>query len=605
ITQHTPNMEGDKWTHCDNSTNAFKLLLLSANLCSDATFYVRYDADILKWVAKGDASESAIVKFVQGYQDLDAFRAANRRKVGIPFNSINKYMVSINSIGDASAGEHLLTIKGAPERIFDRSKFVIDEQGKKVAMDAEHRKKFEGLNETLGKRGERVIAFAELALPAAEYGADYEFDAESDIPNFPMDGLTLIGLISMIDPPRDTVRSAIVDCHTAGVQVFMVTGDHPITALAISKSLGLVTQPTAEELKAEGKEVPENYYGAIAVHGTDLAKFTQEQWDNVLKHKEIVFARTQPQQKQDIVRQLTALGHICAMTGDGVNDAPALKAAHVGVAMGSGAQVAKEAAQIVLLKDDFSNIVDGIREGRTIFDNMKKTVFYIMISNIPELIPFLAFIIFKIPLAISTIVILVVALGTDILPCISLAYEEPEETIMLRKPRGPDAHLASGRDIVAFDLVLGMLLAYAEMFAFCFSFDADGFTVDTLRGAGPEYSLPESEISGDQKLFFQNWCAGNKKFIDAGGNSTDFSSCSDYRATALNRAQASAFLAVIYGQIASLIARLSSKGTSFTWFRLTHNNWLFYAIIFEIALALIIVLVPKLNSLGFGMEPPD
>ena len=243
--------------------------------------------------------------------------------------------------------------------------------------------------------------------------------------NFSTDGLVFVGFLALIDPPREGVKESIVKCHEAGIKVFMVTGDHPTTAHAIAKSLNLITADTQAELNEKGIVLPEGErVKSIVVKGTDLLDFDDAKWDFVLSHEEIVFARTMPQQKQDIVQHLSKLDYVTAMTGDGVNDAPALKAANVGIAMGSGAAVAKEAGQIILMNDNFASIVDGIREGRLIFENLKKCICYVLASNIPELIPFLLFIIIRIPLAIETIMIILIDVGTDICPAIALAYEE-------------------------------------------------------------------------------------------------------------------------------------------------------------------------------------
>lgn len=175
---------------------------------------------------------------------------------------------------------------------------------------------------------------------------------------------------------------------------------------------------------------------AVVVTGLQLAKMTDHELIDILKFEEIVFARTSPQQKLVIVEGFQKLGYIVAVTGDGVNDSPALKKANIGVSMGiTGSDVSKQAANMILLDDDFSSIVVAIEEGRTIFDNLKKSICYTLSSKLPEMMPFLAFVVLDVPLALSAITILCIDLGTDVIPAISLAYEFPESDIMLRKPR--------------------------------------------------------------------------------------------------------------------------------------------------------------------------
>merc|ERR1712227_508880 len=227
--------------------------------------------------------------------------------------------------------------------------------------------------------------------------------------------------------------------------VIMVTGDHPITAKAIARSVGIISEgtETVEDIAARKNidvaDVNPREAKACVVHGMDLRDMTPAQIDDILVyHTEIVFARTPPQQKLIIVEGCQRMGAIVAVTGDGVNDSPALKKADIGVAMGiAGSDVSKQAADMILLDDNFASIVTGVEEGRLIFDNLKKSIAYTLTSNIPEISPFLMFMVLSIPLPLGTITILCIDLGTDLVPAISLAYERAETDIMKRKPRDP------------------------------------------------------------------------------------------------------------------------------------------------------------------------
>ena len=219
--------------------------------------------------------------------------------------------------------------------------------------------------------------------------------------------------MSMIDPPRDGVPKAVAKCRSAGIKVIMVTGDHPITAVAIARSVGIISEnsETVQEIaEREGLDVSQinlRRAKAAVVTGTELRNLTPDQLDTILaSHPEIVFARTSPQQKLLIVEGCQRLGHVVAVTGDGVNDSPALKRADIGVAMGiAGSDVSKQAADMILMDDNFASIVTGVEEGRLIFDNLKKSIAYTLTSNIPEISPFLFFIIADVPLPLGTITI--------------------------------------------------------------------------------------------------------------------------------------------------------------------------------------------------------
>jgi sodium/potassium-transporting ATPase subunit alpha len=224
------------------------------------------------------------------------------------------------------------------------------------------------------------------------------------------------------------------------VKVIMVTGDHPLTAVAIANQVGIVKHPLrsvmAAEMGCKEEEVEEKFVLAIVVTGRELISFDDDDWKRVLSKEEIVFARTTPEQKLAIVEHLQAMGHIVAVTGDGVNDAPALKKADIGVAMGiNGSDVARGAGTIVLMDDDFSSIVVGIREGRLLFDNIMNTIAYTLTHLWPEVMPTLLNIAFDLPLAMASLPVLGIDCGTELAPAIALAYEKAEDDVMLRKPR--------------------------------------------------------------------------------------------------------------------------------------------------------------------------
>ncbi|KAG8231998.1 hypothetical protein J437_LFUL010258 [Ladona fulva] len=428
----------------DRTSPGFKALARIATLCNRAEFKGGQEGvPILKKEVNGDASEAALLKCMElALGDVLSIRKRNKKVCEIPFNSTNKYQVSIHETEDPNDPRHLLVMKGAPERILDRCSTIFI-NGKEKVLDDEMKEAFNNAYLELGGLGERVLGFCDFMLPSDKFPLGFVFDC--DDPNFPISNLRFVGLMSMIDPPRAAVPDAVAKCRSAGIKVIMVTGDHPITAKAIAKSVGIISEGNetvediAQRLNIPVSEVNPREAKAAVVHGSELRELSSDQLDEILRHHtEIVFARTSPQQKLIIVEGCQRMGAIVAVTGDGVNDSPALKKADIGVAMGiAGSDVSKQAADMILLDDNFASIVTGVEEGRLIFDNLKKSIAYTLTSNIPEISPFLLFILADVPLPLGTVTILCIDLGTDMLPAISLAYEEAESDIMKRRPRNP------------------------------------------------------------------------------------------------------------------------------------------------------------------------
>ncbi|KAM8701649.1 hypothetical protein ACLKA7_005522 [Drosophila subpalustris] len=272
------------------------------------------------------------------------------------------------------------------------------------------------------------------------------------------------------------------------------------TAKAIARSVGIITKPTAEDLaKKRGlpiSEIDPRQASAIVVNGGELLEMKAEDLDAIIyHHNEIVFARTSPQQKLLIVEACQRRGEIVAVTGDGVNDSPALKRADIGVAMGiTGSDVSKQAADMILLDDNFASIIVGIEEGRLIFDNLKKSIAYTLTSNLPEITPFLFFMMFDIPLALGTIAILCIDIGTDMMPAISLAYEKAESDIMTRMPRDPfEDRLVNKKLIIMAYLQIGTIQTVACFFTFFAIMAEHGFPPSVLLGIRHDWDSKDVE----------------------------------------------------------------------------------------------------------------
>ena len=379
-------------------------------------------------------------------------KAAQSRRLWsseIAFDADRKRM----SVTVEQGEERALYCKGAPEAVLPLcTHLLLDSQI--VELDSAQRGQWIAAQEAMADQGLRVLALAYKQLARDEAPAEQ--------------ALILCGLVGLEDPPRPEVAPAIARCHAAGVKVIMVTGDHSHTAVAIARQIGLVRGAQPQVLLGEW-----------------LPNMSEAQLQLALDAAEIIFARVTAEQKMLIVQALQRKGETVAVTGDGVNDAPALKAADIGIAMGlSGTDVAKEAADIILLDDNFASIVSAIEEGRAVFENLRKFLTYILSSNVPELVPYLAFMLLRIPLPLTVIQILAVDLGTDMLPALALGAESPHPGIMLQPPRARSERLLSWRLVVRAYLWLGMLEAGIAMATFYF----------VLQGTGWHYGNPLSKL---------------------------------------------------------------------------------------------------------------
>ncbi|MBI5435883.1 MAG: cation-transporting P-type ATPase [Nitrosomonadales bacterium] len=363
----------------------------------------------------------------------------------IPFDTERKRM---SVICDTPQG-YMLYCKGAPESVLPLCSTTL-QQGKIIPLDEAGRTHLLGIQEQMTEQGLRVIALAYRSVP------QHTAQRESE--------LIFAGLIGLVDPPREAVPGAIRTCHAAGIRVIMITGDHPQTASALAREIGLAQNP-------------------VAVTGDKLRHMSDTDLQLLLDEPELLFARTSAEQKMRIVQALQHKGETVAVTGDGVNDAPALKCADVGIAMGiSGTDVAKESADIILLDDNFATIVAAIEEGRAVFDNLRKFLTYILTSNIPEMVPYLAFVLFRIPLPLTIIQILAVDLGTDMLPALALGAEKPDPDTMRRPPRPRSERLLNWGLLLRAYLFLGPLEAIAAMAAFFFVLHGGGWQFGTRLG---------------------------------------------------------------------------------------------------------------------------
>merc|ERR1712062_442457 len=558
-----------------------------AMLCNRAEFKGgQNEVSILKREVNGDASEAAILKCTELTNgNVMDYRAKNKKLVEIPFNSTNKFQVSIHETSDPDEKRALLVMKGAPERILQRCTSIIID-GKERPLTEDWKNAFETAYMELGGLGERVLGFCDYMLPADKYPAGYPFDPDEE--NFPLSGLRFVGLMSMIDPPRAAVPDAVLKCRSAGIKVIMVTGDHPITAKAIARSVGIISDgtETVEDI-ATRKGIPVEEVNprealAAVVHGGEIKDLSEKALDEILMyHTEIVFARTSPQQKLIIVEGCQRMGRIVAVTGDGVNDSPALKKADIGVAMGiAGSDVSKQAADMILLDDNFASIVTGVEEGRLIFDNLKKSIAYTLTSNIPEISPFLVFILADVPLPLGPVTILCIDLGTDMVPAISMAYEQAESDIMKRQPRNPFTDKLVNERLISMAYgQIGMIQASAGFFVYFVILAENGFLPRHLFGLRKQWD--SIAINDLEDSYGQEWTYRDRKVLEY--------TC-----------HTAFFVSIVVVQWADLII---CKTRKLSVFRQGMKNWILnFGLVFETCLAAILCYTPGMDK-GLKMYP--
>jgi Ca2+-transporting ATPase len=401
-----------------------------------------------------DATERALLLAAAGAGlEPEALREAWPRRAEAPFDPRRRLMtVVLDGSPPLLGGGPLSVTKGAPAEVLARCAAV-----RTPAGDVPHagalRAAVLAAHDALAARGLRMLAVAVRA--PAPGGALVEEE------------LVLLGLLGMEDPPRASVREALAACRRAGIEVTLVTGDHGLTAAALAREVGLAE---AAERIVDGPALD-------ALDETALATLLSD-------GRPVAFARVVPEQKLRLVRAYQALGRVVAVTGDGVNDAPALHAAHVGVAMGEGGtDVAREAADVVLLDDDFSTLVAAIEEGRATWANVRKFLAYIFTSNVPELAPFVAMMVLGVPPALGILLILAIDLGTDMLPALALGAEPPEPGLMDRPPRARQHRLLDAGVLVRAYAVLGVVEAAVALGGFGAAHVLQGGTLATLRAA--------------------------------------------------------------------------------------------------------------------------
>ncbi len=495
-----------------------------AALDNKATLIPPLDRRKFRWTAVGDSTDAALL-VLAAKAGIDPKAALMEQPLTgmIPFDSNRKMMTSVHQASDDRVTAY---VKGAGNEVLSRCETALWED-RIVPMTPETAGRISAQIDAFAREAYRVIAlgFRELdAKPDKYESASVETN------------LTFVGLVAILDPPRHDVAKAVAKARSAGIRIIMMTGDHQFTAEAIARKVGIITSSDHQVISCE-----------------KLAGRTDEELSEILKTPELVFARVTPEQKLRIVQVLKKNGEIVAVTGDGVNDAPALMEADIGVAMGiTGTDVARESADMVLLDDNFATIVEGVEIGRSVFENLKKFVVYVYGHNWAELLTFIMFVLLHTPLPLAVVGVLAIDLLLEIPPSLSLTMESPEPGIMDRPPRSRRSRLFDAKTLVR-SCYIGTLTGLVAIF-WCFSVWSEG-----------------------------GWSLGASEIAD--------------KATYL-RGTTVVLVGIMAGQLGNLFATRTNIKSTFT-LGLSRNRWLLPSIAAEFAILLVIVYVPFVQPI-FG-----
>ncbi|CAI6080103.1 unnamed protein product [Clonostachys chloroleuca] len=587
---------GNMASHGKSTGNPVSQLRAMSALCNAADLDAAgADLPIAQRKVFGDATDSAILRFAEQLEagSVAYLRACWTKTYELAFNSKNKFMIrcfantrpeaihqTLTEAETRDFGEKdlLLTIKGGPDVLMERCSRFVTGDGHTAELTPEKKAHFEALKNKYSSAGKRCLILArkvlsEGTITAAAGSTEYE----NAILEQSKTELTLVGLVAIVDPLRSDIRDVVKTLRGAGVRIAMVTGDFALTAVAIARDAGIVTVhhvdtpadlprfPDSGDSSDDNEKDSSVRKAAIVLSGPELMALNEHQWANLTRYEEIVFARTTPEQKLRIVREFQRENTV-AMTGDGVNDAPSLKAADVGIALGSGSDIAMEAADMVLL-ESFSSIVVAVQYGRVVFDNLKKVISYLLpAGSFSEFWPVMASVAFGLPQILSSFLMIIICCFTDCAAATMLSYEQPEADVLTRPPRN-----AKKDRLVNWQLILqsyGVIGVIQTALSFTMSF----------------WYLQRNGIP-----FYKLWFGyGPPADIDL-----------DYYTQKVNEASSIYFVNLVVMQWFNLMATRTRRLSIFQhpplFNKATQNWYLFPAILFSLAMAILWLYIPQLQ----------
>jgi len=566
--------------------------------------------------------ENSIIRFIDANcPDAFSVRKFFEHVYTIPFRSSVRYMMKVyiakpeevipddlkngrkffaHELCKEEGGNVLAVLKGSPDTVLKLCSHVLI-GGLRVPLDIVRCNLIKHTNRECAQRGERVIAIAQKTFFAAENSKYNKFRGSQAMTLLTAPTFTFIGLMTFTEKIRTSAISTLKGLKRAGIKTYLITGDSSLNSQIIARRSGLLSRPTRKELVEKGISPGSNYGGAAIVTGSEVKDYTPREWDELLANDEIVFSEMLPHLKEKVLMELKRNMKVVAMLGDGVNDAPALKNAHVSIAMGSGTAVAKEASHIILLDDDIKGVFTGIEEGRKLVWNLKKSVEYLLTSNIPEMIPVIVVCAFSYPRALDTVSMLSFEIFINVFPSISLSHEPPEKTMMRGRPTDNQNFITLSS--ISFAYFIGLVQSCAAYYAFLNVFEFHGFLPQDLHGAGPHIRDSWSSLNSERRLFFTKLCLTQGVYINDDGT-CDNDKFEDLRILCLNQAQAAYFIILVVGQVGNCLSMRTRHRTLLSPKRLMTNSRLLLWLFVGLLLSIMIVTIPMLNTCFNFSQPP-